>query len=284
MTLQEWKQNGSYYSYRDWKIFFKEEGKGEYLLLIHGFPTSSFDWEKIWEPLKKKYKLIASDLLGFGFSSKPRIDYSIFMQADIIESLLAERGIDEVNILAHDLGDTVAQELLARFIERKKSKKKGIKIRRMILLNGGIFPESHRPRFIQKLLHSPIGWILSLLMNRNSFQKSFSAVFGKNTKPSQEELDQFWNLVSSDGGTKIAHLLIRYIQERKLHRERWVGAILEAPIPIRMINGIADPVSGAHLVERYRELSPRADIIELKEIGHYPQVEAPNEVLKAIFK
>ncbi|AOP32757.1 alpha/beta hydrolase [Leptospira tipperaryensis] len=282
MTLQEWKQTGSYYSYQNWKIFFKEEGKGEHLLLIHGFPTASLDWEKIWKPLSKKYRLIASDLLGFGFSSKPSIDYSIFLQADIIESLLAEKGIQEVNILAHDLGDTVAQELLARFIERKKSKKKGLKIKRIILLNGGIFPESHRPRFIQKLLHSPIGWILSRLMNRKSFQKSFSAVFGKNTKPSQEELDQFWDLVFSDGGTKIAHLLIRYIQERKLYRERWVGAILNSPIPIRMINGVDDPVSGAHLVERYRELSPKADIIELKEIGHYPQVEAPNAVLKAI--
>ncbi|TGK15415.1 alpha/beta fold hydrolase [Leptospira stimsonii] len=284
MTLQEWKQTGSYFSYQDWKIFFKEEGKGEFLLLIHGFPTASFDWEKIWKPLTKKYKLIASDLLGFGFSSKPSIEYSIFLQANIIESLLVERGIKEVNILAHDLGDTVAQELLARFIERKKSQKKGVIIKRMILLNGGIFPESHRPRLIQKLLHSPIGWILSRLMNRKSFQKSFSAVFGNNTKPSQDELDQFWNLDSSDGGTKIAHLLIRYIQERKLYRDRWVGAILNSPVPIRMINGVADPVSGAHLVERYRELSPKADIIELKEIGHYPQVEAPDEVLKAILK
>ncbi|RHX91818.1 alpha/beta fold hydrolase [Leptospira stimsonii] len=284
MTLQEWKQTGSYFSYQDWKIFFKEEGKGEFLLLIHGFPTASFDWEKIWKPLTKKYKLIASDLLGFGFSSKPSIEYSIFLQANIIESLLVERGIKEVNILAHDLGDTVAQELLARFIERKKSQKKGVIIKRMILLNGGIFPESHRPRLIQKLLHSPIGWILSKLMNRKSFQKSFSAVFGNNTKPSQDELDQFWNLVSSEGGTKIAHLLIRYIQERKLYRDRWVGAILNSPVPIRMINGIADPVSGAHLVERYRELSPKADIIELKDIGHYPQVEAPDEVLKAILK
>jgi pimeloyl-ACP methyl ester carboxylesterase len=284
MTLQEWKQSGSFYSYQNWKIFFKEEGEGERLLLIHGFPTASYDWEKIWKPLTKKYRLIASDLLGFGFSSKPSIEYSIFLQADIIESLLSERGIEEVVILAHDLGDTIAQELLARFVDRKKTGKKGLKIKRMILLNGGIFPESHRPRLIQKLLHSPIGWILSRLMNRKSFQKSFSAVFGTKSKPSQEELDRFWNLVSSDGGTKIAHLLIRYIEERKINRERWVGAILNSPIPIRMINGMADPVSGAHLVERYKELSPKADIVELKDIGHYPQVEAADEVLQAILE
>ncbi|TGN00545.1 alpha/beta fold hydrolase [Leptospira yasudae] len=282
MTLEEWKRSGSTVAYQNWKIFFKEEGKGENLLLIHGFPTASYDWEKIWKPLSKKRRLIASDLLGFGFSSKPEIDYSIFLQADIIEKLLSDKKISEVKILAHDLGDTVAQELLARFIDRKKSKAKGLKIKSVTLLNGGIFPESHRPRFIQKLLNSPIGWILSRLMNRKSFQKSFAAVFGQNTKPSQEELDRFWELVASDGGTKIAHKLIRYIEERKTNRERWVGAILNSPVPVRMINGVDDPVSGAHLIQRFRELSPSADIVELKGIGHYPQVEAADRILKSI--
>ncbi|EMY76551.1 alpha/beta hydrolase family protein [Leptospira weilii serovar Ranarum str. ICFT] len=282
MTLEEWKRTGSYVSYQNRKIFLKEEGNGENLLLIHGFPTASFDWEKIWRPLSKSRRLIACDLLGFGFSSKPKIDYTIFLQADMIEKLLSDKGIQEVKILAHDLGDTVAQELLARFIDRKNSGENGLNIKAITLLNGGIFPESHRPRFIQKLLHSPLGWILSQLMNRKSFQKSFSAVFGTNTKPSLEELDRFWELVASDGGTKIAHKLIRYIQERKTNRERWVGAILDSPIPIRMINGMEDPVSGAHLVKRYKELSSSADIVELPGIGHYPQVEAPNLVLKFV--
>ncbi|XDD50557.1 alpha/beta fold hydrolase [Leptospira sp. WS92.C1] len=282
MTLEEWKQSGSYFSYRDWKIFYQEEGKGENLLLVHGFPTASFDWGKIWKTLSKNRRLIACDLLGFGFSSKPKIEYSIFLQADILEKFLNDCGIKEVSILAHDLGNTVVQELLARFITRKKTGVKGLSIKKITLLNGGIFPESHRARLIQKLLHSPIGWILSYLMNRRSFQKSFSAVFGPNTKPSQKELDDFWNLVYSGGGTQIAHRLIRYIQERKTNRERWVGAILNSPIPIRMINGIEDPVSGAHLVSRYRELSPKADIVELKEIGHYPQVEAPEEVIRSV--
>ncbi|MDV6234336.1 alpha/beta hydrolase [Leptospira ellisii] len=283
MKLEEWKKSGEYLRYQDWRIFYKEDGKGDPLVLIHGFPTASWDWEKIWEPLARRYRLIASDMLGFGFSSKPSIDYSIFLQADIIEKLLNELGIEEGSVLAHDLGDTVAQELLARFIDREKAGLSGFKIKKMILLNGGVFPESHRPRLIQKLLHSPLGWILSRLISRGSFQKSFSAVFGENTKPTSAELEDFWNLVSSDGGTKISHRLIRYIAERKTNRERWVGALLNSPIPIKMINGVADPVSGAHLVARYRELAPNADIVELNGIGHYPQVESPSDVLKAIF-
>ena len=54
-------------------------------------------------------------------------------------------------------------------------------------------------------------------------------------------------------------------------------------MPMRFINGLLDPVSGAHMVERYRELIPGPDVIELEGIGHYPQVEAPGRVLEAFF-
>ena len=42
------------------------------LLCLHGFPTSSFDWYKVWPDLKLNFnRIIAPDLLGFGFSDKP---------------------------------------------------------------------------------------------------------------------------------------------------------------------------------------------------------------------
>src|SRR5262245_14381483 len=50
--------------------------------------------------------------------------------------------------------------------------------------------------------------------------------------------------------------LTRYIEERQLDRERWVGALIHAPIPLRLIDGALDPVSGQHMVDRYRELIP----------------------------
>jgi len=70
--------------------------------------------------------------------------------------------------------------------------------------------------------------------------------------------------------------------ERREHRERWVGAITKPRVPIRVINGLADPVSGAHMIARYRELVASPDIVELPGVGHYPQVEAPDETVAAI--
>jgi len=73
--------------------------------------------------------------------------------------------------------------------------------------------------------------------------------------------------------------------DRKTHSERWVDALRDSGVPICLINGSTNPVSGANMVERYREIVSRGHfIVELPMIGHYPQVEAPAEVLEAYLR
>ena len=261
------------------------------LLLIHGFPTSSWDWHKLWGALGAKFAcVIAPDMMGFGFSAKPRAyRYSIFDQADLHEALLAHLGITRVHILAHDYGDTVAQELLARHAVRHEGATlpgpqagpSPLRIASCALLNGGLFPETHHARTIQKLLLTPLGPLLSRLMSRRSFERSFAAIFGAHTQPTAEELEQFWELIRRDDGHLILHKLIGYMPERRANRERWVGALQHTQVPLRVIDGADDPVSGAHMVARYRELIPHPDTVLLPGIGHYPQVEDSQGVLQA---
>jgi pimeloyl-ACP methyl ester carboxylesterase len=70
--------------------------------------------------------------------------------------------------------------------------------------------------------------------------------------------------------------------ERRRRRERWVGALTRAGVPLRLIDGLEDPISGAHMVARYRELVREPDVVELAGVGHYPQLEAPEAVLSAV--
>lgn len=250
------------------------------ILLIHGFPTSSWDWTGVWPDLSRDHRLVAPDLLGFGWSAKPRRHrYSIMEQADICEDLVRHLGLRRFHVLAHDYGDTVAQEMLARQNARPAAERQWLSV---CFLNGGLFPETHRARPVQKLLAGPLGPLLSAVLGKRSFARSFSAVFGPETKPSAAEIDAFWSLISHDGGRIVFHKLIGYMAERRAQRERWLGALREACCPVQLINGSADPVSGAHMVARYRELV-RADdaITELPRIGHYPQVEAPAAVVAA---
>jgi pimeloyl-ACP methyl ester carboxylesterase len=237
----------------------------------------------VWPLLRDHFRLIAPDMIGFGFSAKPRgYDYSIADQAEIHEELLAQLGVRTAHVLAHDYGDTVAQELLARFEDRRSTGADGLDLRSMVLLNGGLFPETHRARLIQKLLLTPLGPLLSRLSNERAFARSFAPIFGPSTQPSREELEEYWQLVSYNDGQRISHELIRYIEERRRNRERWVGALQKTSVPLRLVNGPEDPVSGRHMTERYRELVPRPDIVLLEGIGHYPQVENPAGVVGAL--
>jgi pimeloyl-ACP methyl ester carboxylesterase len=182
----------------------------------------------------------------------------------------------------------VAQELLARHESALLSPPQAgggvLKLRSIVFLNGGLFPETHRPRPIQKLLLSPLGPLVSRLFNERGFRKSFSAVFGPDTQPSEAELAAFWQLVAYNDGGRIMHELIRYILDRRQHRERWLSAMQRTAVPMRLINGPVDPVSGAHMVARYRELIADPDVVSLPGIGHYPQVEAPQAVLDAFLQ
>ena len=248
-----------------------------WILLIHGFPTSSWDWTCLWQGLSAQFNLAAIDMLGFGLSDKPRdIAYSMIQQADFHEAFLGSLDITQAHILAHDYGVSVAQELLARHNEQSLM----FDIKSICFLNGGLFPGHHRPRPLQKLALTPLGPIISLLMSKARLQTALAPVFGPNSQPSETEIDGFWYFMQHNHGHRLLHKILHYISERVTLENRWTNALVEAHAPLRLINGALDPVSGQHLYDHYCEIVPHADAILLEEVGHYPQVEAPREVLR----
>lgn len=277
IALDEWRAQGQGFSFKGHAIRYWVAGApdAEPLLLIHGFPTASWDWHYLWQALAQRYRVIACDMLGFGYSAKPCGHvYSLLEQADLQQALLAQLGIGgPVHVLAHDYGDSVAQELLARHHEGR------IRLASCVFLNGGLFPETHRPVLMQKLLLSPLGPLLGKLFSRAKLKANLTKVFGPHTPPSEAELDAFWSLIAHNDGPAVMHRLIRYMPERRQQRERWVAAMQKGGVPLRVIDGALDPISGAHMVARYRELIANADTVLLEQIGHYPQTEAPAEVL-----
>ncbi len=252
-----------------------------WLLLIHGYPTSSWDWTFVWDGLAKHFRLAAMDMLGFGLSDKPTsIDYAIAMQADFQEALLEHLGVGAAHVLTHDYGNTVGQELLARHTEGSLS----FSVASMAFLNGGLFPEQHRARPIQKLGLTPLGFLIGLMLTKEGLRRSFDEIYGPETKAADAEIDAHWAMITEKGGARVLHKLLSYIPQRRLHRERWVGALKEAMIPLRLIDGGADPVSGAHLYHYYLEQVPNADAVLFDRIGHYPHTEAPEAVLSAFLE
>ena len=281
ITLSEWEQQGQYESIHGHQIFTRYAGdkRAPVLLLIHGYPSASWDWQGMWNALTKRYYVVTLDMLGFGFSDKPKnACYLIRQQADIYECLLDKLDVSDYHILAHDYGDTVAQELLARQVEGNNY----MHITSVCFLNGGLFPEMHKPILIQKLLLSPLGPLVSKFINKQKFTTSLQQVFGPNTQPTPDVIDALWQLLTHNQGLKVMHRLINYIPQRQQYRERWVGAIINSTIPVKLIAGAKDPISGQHMIDHYRKLIPNANATEMPMLGHYPQVEDA-EAITAVY-
>lgn len=273
-TLAAWQNAGQTFDSPAGPLFTRREGDGPALLFIHGFPTASWDWHKVWPAFTPHFTCLAADMLGFGFSAKPRrMPYTISLQTDLIEAWLSAMGVREYACIAHDYGDTVAQELLARQGEGHP------RMTRLVLLNGGLFPETHKPLLLQKLLAGPLGPLVARLTTRDKFIANMRRICAQPL--AAEDLDGMWQLLIGNEGIEVLPKLIGYMEERRRHRERWVGALQNGSVPIRLINGLDDPISGAHMVARYRELVPSPDVVELPGVGHYPQVEAPAAVVTA---
>lgn len=286
--VQKWLDRGQFFDVRGNKIFYIQEGTGEPLLILHGYPYSSFEWASIWDELTKKYRVVIFDLLGMGFSDKPQNhSYSFQEHAEITNALLAFLKIDHVHILSHDLGVSIGQELIAQNNDADTEGGNIFKIDSITFMNGGLFMDVYQPRLIQKLLsQSPtfVGKFISKNITKAMTNKSVKALFGPDTQPSKAFLDQQWEILNYKNGKSIAYLIGRLVFEKNKYQKRWIEAMQTTAIPMCLINGLFDPNSGAHMAKRYKELIPNPLIYTLNEnIGHWPFLEDEKTVLTAYF-
>ena len=280
-TLAQYQSSASYAQIGEYQIAYwtaqdKEAVANDapWILLIHGFPSAAWDWHYQWQILRQQYRLVCLDLLGLGLSDKPhKHDYSLLEQADIIEKLMAYLDIGQCHILAHDYGDSVAQELLAR----QHEKRMGLNVKSLCYLNGGLFADHHRPLLTQKLLKSPLGPLVAKCMSLRSLHNSFAKIFGPRSQPEAAHVAILYELLEWKQGKRVLPSLLGYIDERKVHGARWITAMQRTPVAQCFVNGIHDPISGQHMLRQFEKLLPSAQTHGL-DVGHYPQLEAPQQV------
>jgi pimeloyl-ACP methyl ester carboxylesterase len=276
----EWEARGKSEPFRDCSIHtFRQQGEGPLLLLLHGFPSSSYDWRPLLELLPGA-NVLAFDFLGFGLSDKPRdSDYSLFWQADLTEELVRRHGEGRpVFVLAHDMGTSVANELMAREIEGKLE----MELAGILLFNGSMVLEVASPTPAQRALRSRLGPLVARLSSERFFRHQFGSVFSAAHPLSEEEAADQWTLVCHNGGRTLGHRLVSYMDQRETHAERWHGAIRDWPGALSLAWGMLDPVASAAVLAALRELRPGVAVSELDELAHYPQIEDPRRLAQVL--
>jgi len=150
------------------------------------------------------------------------------------------------------------------------------------LLNGGLYPDVHRPQPVQDALLDPEqGPQLSAALTEEALLAALRPTFAEGYDAAADSA-AIWRALSRDGGHRILHLLIRYMKDRREHETRWIGALEATDVRLAFVWGMLDPVSGAHMAERIRERLPRAPFVALDDVGHWPPLEAPALVAEAL--
>jgi pimeloyl-ACP methyl ester carboxylesterase len=279
--VRDWQARGERVgALDDREVFVLRQGsEGPTIVLMHGFPSSSYDWRGLLEqPEMRDRDVLAFDFLGFGLSDKPPGPNSLMTQADLVQELVRRFTGGRVFIVAHDMGTSVASELFARELEGRAE----VSISGALLFNGSMLLHLAKPTIGQRLLRSRAGPLLSRLGTQRLFRQQLGSVFSSAHPLSAEEAADQWALYSHLGGNRRAHELVAYMDERIRFAERWHGAIRDWGGSLAMLWGMKDPVARVAVLRGLQRLRPGLPVTELAQLGHYPQIEDPATVARVI--
>ena len=292
--IASWKTNGVYI--RSGKaggtmVYAQEVGKptaapDQTLLLLHGFPESSFSYHLVLKGLSDKFeRIILFDFPGFGLSDKPQTgySYSLLEQADVALEVWKHFGVKGGHLLAHDMGDSVATELAAREVEKSLPGWFSAGFKSYTFTNGSVVLKLAELRIIQKLLLTRIGWLISKLASERVFRHQVSSAHGE--APLEEsEITRLWEMNVHNKGRKVTHLTIKYLNDRKTYEEiRWLPAMKKTKVPIHLCWGNKDNVAKVEMAYYLKQqVCTGAKLTIMEGVGHFGQLGSPKAWLHAI--
>lgn len=260
------------------RIFVVErEGAGTPVVIVHGYPGSSFDFAGVVEGLDRP--VVVPDLLGYGFSEKPTdASYSLFEQADLVEVLLERLGVESCALVGHDMGTTVVAELLARANRGAL----GFAVSSVVLLNGSIFIDLAQLTRGQRLGLLTGGRRMPVSFPRPFLRRNLRESVAPGTNLGPEQVEDLVDLIRLDGGDRLLTRQISYIRERRAHQDTWTAAFVDFPGPLSAVWGVLDPIAVTAMPQRLASLRPATDVVLLDGVGHWPSIEAPARVAAEI--
>lgn len=274
--IEAWKARGTFVPIFNRRLFSLAEGPEDDaapLVILHGFPSSSFDFHLALAHLAKNRRVILHDYLGFGLSDKPSdYSYSLHEQADNVIALMHHYGVQRAHLLAHDYGTSVATELLARHARGLLP----IELKSVTLCNGSVHIALAKLTPSQKVLRLPkIGALFAQVAQPAIFKAQLRRILGHPQAVSEDELDWMWSLMIYNGGRDCLPHLISYLDERTRFQYRWTHGLTAFEGPAHVLWGRRDPIAVPAIPERLAREFPNPRVTWLPELGHYPMLEAP---------
>ncbi len=284
--LQEWVDQGRFIRVNGNKIFIvtagKAKEKGHGVLIVHGFPGSSWDWSGVVPQVAKRTRVVVPDMLGFGRSDKPQTGtfedhYSLFKQADLFEAVAKQEGLTEVMLVAHDMGQTVASELMKRHQEGTLN----FKIRHAIIFDGSTLINLVNLLPIQiKAMEGPD--TLQPDTPKAEIESGINDSFADTYPASKETLSIMADQILYNEGDRVFNRQIRYMTQRMENLQRWQAGIINFNGPVSMFWAEDDPVSVVKMAYAWKDMQPKIELHIWPGVAHWPMIDVPDRVAKVI--
>ena len=275
-----WEQRGRYRTLAEGhRVFVVQDGTGPDLLLVHGFPSTSHDFAAALPRLRDRFRVTMFDQLGFGFSDKPAdASYSLLDQGRRAGELAAALGIRHAAVVGHDMGLTVAVEMLCRH----EAGELGCALDALVLTNGSHLVELANITQVQKALMTDDGAAeFAASFDPERFAAGFRFVWADATRTPDADIRAIAYWMERGNGLSIIGKIARYNIERTVHAERWRPILGRTRVPISLIWGDRDPIAVLEIGRRLAEMSG-GPLTVLDGVGHYPQMEDPERWSAAV--
>jgi len=258
-------------------LYYVDEGTGPIVVFVHGTPTNSDEYEQVIKHLKKDYRCICIDHLGFGRSSKPKDgDYSIEAHTDRLSFLLKHLKIAQFHLVVHDFGGAIGLPLTL-------NDKFGITS--LTLVNTWFWPliESEPQMKGQQFLVSSglLPWLYRYL--NFSPRVLYKMGWGKHSPFSNTNhgkyLDQFRSSKDRSGTLEFLKTLFDF----KAPCWKKLDSLLKSnKSPTQIVWGCADKLISTNTLSRWKQILPLSKTIELQDVGHFVAEEAPELLVEAL--
>ncbi|MCZ6517906.1 MAG: alpha/beta hydrolase [Gammaproteobacteria bacterium] len=286
VPLDDWVDQGRYIKVNGNNVFLVTAGKaqteGHGVLIVHGFPGSSWDWSRVVPQVAERTRVVVPDMIGQGRSDKPQTGtfedhYSLFKQADMYEGVAKQEGLTEVMLVIHDMGQSVGSELM----KRQQEGTLPFHIRHAIVFDGSTLINLVNLLPMQsKALEAPD--TLGPDMPKDVIMKDLNDSFADVHPATEEILTIMADQILFNEGDRIFNRQIRYMNERKEYLQRWQAGIINFNGPVSMFWGELDPVSVVKMAYAWKDMQPKIELHIWPDTAHWPMIDAPDRVAKVI--
>ncbi|MFN4337188.1 MAG: alpha/beta fold hydrolase [Candidatus Nitrosocaldus sp.] len=244
-----------------YRIRYLEEGSGPNLILVHGLGGSAKSWiNNISDLAKDNHHVYALDMLGFGRSDKPRIDYTIDLFVDMLKGFMDTLAVDKASIVGSSLGGQIAAEYALK----------------------------HQERVYRLILVAPAGFTPKGFKGTNAL-RNYTRIFNAKSKDglkhllervhgisiSEEYIDWMYEYIRMENAKHAYISALRNSAKAERLSRRFKRALESGSIKALVIWGKDDRIIPVRYAEQFIDM-PNCRLILLENCGHRPHVEASN--------